>query len=199
MDDIEKTANLPCNHEFALMSSPPDYVGQLAIIKPFLIDVSSAQQTQIAKVILELIKNPRSCPCVFDQLFQDILIGGSVAGIAIHRYQYELVGCDWLQFVVKRTTKKTGRLVTHKSNAGKLVIEFKKGIDRSDKCYNKFIRISASLDFVPSSDDFIHEMVRTKQMDFNEYSESTVFESLKNMICHGEIAGLLKNAPRQKS
>jgi hypothetical protein len=168
----EEKTNLPCDGEFRLMEVPPAYVGKLAIIEKYLIKMTSADQTKIAKDILEIMKNPKNCPYVGKQYSQIISITGNVSGLKVKRYQYELGNCDWLQLIMRRGIAAMKR---YDKKEGMLIIEFQEEIMGNGRIYNDFAGVSASQNLISTDDINTHlglctkqTRLQTKQMDWSK-------------------------------
>jgi hypothetical protein len=102
MSEEQSRPNFPCDHEFALMHTRPSETGKLEDIKEYLVNGNSANEIIIAKNVFAIMKAPFACQHVVRQDFQNIPIPGSVAGLCVRRYQYEVGNCDWLAFITTR-------------------------------------------------------------------------------------------------
>ncbi|MDR1112296.1 MAG: hypothetical protein LBL18_00820 [Bacteroidales bacterium] len=173
MSEEQSRPNFPCDHEFALMHTRPNETGKLEDIKEYLINMNSAQETIIAKNVLAVIQAPFAYPYVVSQDFQDIPIQGSVAGLSVRRYQYEVENCDWLPLVTMRRNHKRVSLQQFSHNGGWLVIEFKDKLMRNDKRYSRLAGVSASSTLIPKTNEETHFYLQTKQLDLDSEPDNT--------------------------
>jgi hypothetical protein len=173
MSREESSQNFPCDIEFALMHTRPNETGKFEDIKKYLINMNSAQKTVIAKNLLAMMKAPSGCQYVARQDFQNIPKQGSVAGVCVRRYQYEVKDCDWFTFITKRRKNAKVTLQQYGKSCGWLVIEFADELMRNDQKYSELVGVSASSTLIPKTNEETHFFMHTKQLDINSEPDDT--------------------------